>query len=89
MADMSAQMPILVRGIFFEGWRPADTPARDRTRQNFIDRVAFEMRDDMPSDPDSAITAVYGLLSRHIDIGEIDQVRKSMKKPLRELWPET
>jgi uncharacterized protein (DUF2267 family) len=87
LADLSSQMPILVRGIFFEGWRPADTPAWDRKKQDFIDRVAFEMRDDMPSYPDDAITAVFGLLTRHLDIGEIDQVRKSMKKPLRDLWP--
>lgn len=87
MVDLSSQMPVLVRGIFFEGWRPAHTPSWDQKKQDFIDRVTFEMRDDMPTYPDGAIAAVFSLLTRHLDIGEINHVRKSMRKPLRDLWP--
>lgn len=86
MVDLASQMPIMVRGIFFEGWRPGDTPAWDRKKQDFIDRVVLEMRGIMPVS-EGAITAVFGLLTRHLDVSEIEHVRKSMKKPLRDLWP--
>lgn len=86
MVDLASQMPIIVRGIFFEGWRPGDTPAWDRKKQDFIDRVVLEMRGIMPVS-EGAITAVFGLLTRHLDVSEIEHVRKSMNKPLRDLWP--
>ncbi|TIO54811.1 MAG: DUF2267 domain-containing protein, partial [Mesorhizobium sp.] len=35
MADLSAQLPTLVRGIYFEGWSPAK-PASGRTKRDFV-----------------------------------------------------
>jgi uncharacterized protein (DUF2267 family) len=35
------------------------------------------------------VRAVFRLLDRHISHGEIAQVRNSMRKPLRDLWPAT
>jgi uncharacterized protein (DUF2267 family) len=42
---------------------------------------------DMNIDFDMAINAVFRLLDRHISQGESIQVRNSMKKSLRQLWP--
>src|SRR5829696_6138276 len=39
LAHLSAQLPTLVRGIYFEGWDPSDTPADDRSREAFLGRV--------------------------------------------------
>merc|ERR1711879_481480 len=34
------RLPMMVRGFFFEGWIPYDTPDKDiRTKQNFFDTV--------------------------------------------------
>jgi uncharacterized protein (DUF2267 family) len=87
MLDLSAQLPVLIRGIYFEGWKPLDTPVWNRTKQDFLDRVQAAFPDDLPTDPELAVAAVFRLLDRHISHGEIVQVRNSMKKSLRELWP--
>lgn len=87
MADLAAQLPELVRGIYFEGWKPSDTPVRDRRKEAFVDRIRQDMANDPPGDPDRAIAAVFRLLDRHLDQGEIVQVKASMKKALRQLWP--
>ncbi|MEC5292930.1 DUF2267 domain-containing protein [Aurantimonas sp. C2-6-R+9] len=86
-ADLSAQLPVLIRGIFFEGWQPSATPAWNRTKEDFVARVENDLRDDPFDDTEEAIAAVFRLLDRHISEGEITQVRNSMRKALRELWP--
>ena len=36
MADLSAQLPVLIRGIYFEGWKPSDTPVWERKKRDFV-----------------------------------------------------
>ena len=87
-ADLSAQLPLLVRGIYFEGWAPeGSAPVWNRNKEMFLTRVEDDFLDDILEDPQSAVAAVFRLLDRHIAHGEIVQVRNSMKKSLRELWP--
>jgi uncharacterized protein (DUF2267 family) len=87
MTDLAAQLPVLIRGVYFEGWKPIDTPVRARTREDFVARVDDAFSDEPLDDPEAAVAAVFGLLDRHVSHGEIAQVRNSMKKPLRQLWP--
>jgi uncharacterized protein (DUF2267 family) len=87
MTDFAAQLPVLLRGIYFEGWKPAETPVWERKKDDFIERIQHAFSDDLLNDPEAAVTAVFRLFDRHISHGEIVQVRNSMKKSLRELWP--
>lgn len=87
MSDLSSQLPVLVRGIYFEGWQPLQALVRDRKKDEFVARIEKNFTDDPLDDPDAAIAAVFRLLDRHISQGEIVQVRQSMRKPLRQLWP--
>ncbi len=90
VADFSAQLPLLVRGIFFEGWNPSLSPASKRGKHDFILSVMQRFGQETKhtdAEIDKAITAVFDLLDRHISHGEIVQVRNSMKKSLRQLWP--
>jgi uncharacterized protein (DUF2267 family) len=87
MADLSSQLPTLIRGIYFEGWNPAE-PSWERTKRDFVLRVRNSFGYEQELDVDKAIAAVFRLLDRHISHGEIVQVRNSMKKSLRHLWPE-
>lgn len=87
MTDLSAQLPVLLRGIYFENWKPGDTPVWDRRKEDFIARIEDAFADERLIDPDEAVAAVFRLLDRHISHGEIVQVRNSMKKSLRDLWP--
>jgi uncharacterized protein (DUF2267 family) len=87
MTDLAAQLPVLIRGIYFEGWKPAETPVWERKKDAFVARIQEAFSDDLLNDPDAAVAAVFRLLDRHVSHGEIVQVRNSMKKSLRELWP--
>lgn len=86
--DLAAQMPILIRGVYFDGWNPTGSPNRKRTKKDFLDRVSSELIDARPVDPEDACRAVFMTLSRHITEGELDQVKKALPKPVREIWPD-
>jgi uncharacterized protein (DUF2267 family) len=85
-ADLSAQLPLLIRGLFFEGWVPSKTPAKLRSVDDFLDRIVKHFVEDPLTEPDIAVAAVFSLLRRQISPGEYHQVAWAMRKPLRDLW---
>lgn len=87
-AHLSAQLPIVLRGVYFEGWRPAETPVHDRSKQDFIDRIGKAFQEDPIDNPEDAVRAVFFVMKNRISKGEIQDIQSSLQKPLRELWPD-
>lgn len=87
-ADLAAQLPLLIRGVYFDGWRPSASPNRKRTRKDFIERISSQLQDTRPIDPEDACRAVFRTISRHIAAGELEQVKKALPKAVRDLWPD-
>lgn len=85
-ADLAAQLPLLVRGVFYQGWDPSSTPVRPRNKSDLLARVEARFRDQPLEDPERAVAAVFDLLRRHVSWGEFQQVRHAMRKPIQELW---
>jgi uncharacterized protein (DUF2267 family) len=87
-AQLAAQLPMLVRGIYYEGWGPSRVPARDRDRATFLRRIeAAPERGDPTPDPERLARAVFSVLADHVSPGELEQVRPMLPRPLKALWP--
>ncbi|MCC6947381.1 MAG: DUF2267 domain-containing protein [Bradyrhizobiaceae bacterium] len=86
-ADLAAQLPTLVRGIYYDQWRPAAVPVKERSRDSFLARVDRDFRTDPIDDTAAAVTAVFRLLSEKVTAGEISDVRNALPADLRALWP--
>lgn len=86
-ANLAAQLPGLLRGAYYEQWRPATTPAKQRSRQAFLEHVEKEFARDPLQNPAVCVTAVFQLLSEKITLGEIEDVWHAMPEDIRELWP--
>lgn len=91
-AQLSAQLPLLVRGIYFEGWNPSRRRDRDRSREHFLGRIEDAMERALWNEvdvigPEQAARAVFRVLSNHVSAGEIDQVRHVLPERVRDLWP--
>ncbi|HVZ04025.1 DUF2267 domain-containing protein [Hyphomicrobium sp.] len=86
--DLGAQLPTLIRGIYYEGWQPRRPAHRIRSRQKFVHEVAEK---DFPNAVPSerAIRDVFALLAHHCDPGEISDVIGQLPAELKELWPKT
>ena len=91
-AHLSAQLPMLVRGFYFEGWDPSRTPEEDRSRESFLGRTEHALEralwnEDTDVTAERAARAVLRVLADRISAGELDQVRNAMPERVRELWP--
>jgi uncharacterized protein (DUF2267 family) len=86
-ADFAAQLPAYLRGVYYEGWRPATTPHRYRSQAEFIDRVTAAMPAERLIDPDVAIEIVFDMLATRISAGELRQVVNALPRHLERLWP--
>ena len=86
-AGLRAQLPELLRGVYYEHWRPATTPVKHRKRAEFLARIADAFRNDPISSTSNAATAVFELLSHKISEGEIEDVRQKLPADIRALWP--
>ncbi len=59
---LGAQLPLLVRGIYYEGWHAAQKPTGDRQVDEFLTRVAAELPPMFPRDALGVTKAVFDLL---------------------------
>lgn len=84
--DMGAQLPMLVRGIYYEGWRPAGKPLKYRHREQFFQEVAKALVYADEADLEKGIRAVFRVLSEQVTSGEIQQARNQLPEGVRELW---
>ncbi len=85
--DLGAQLPMLVRGIYYEGWNPAKTPSRERSRQAFFDHVNRILPGGFEYDADLATRAVFKLLAERVTAGEIKDVKSMLPGDVQTLWP--
>jgi len=83
---LGAQLPMLIRGFYYEGWKPSLAPNRERTREQFLDSVRESLRQNNTIDPEHACRSVFELLNRKVSEGEIADVRSEMSKSLQDLW---
>ena len=87
-AQLGAQLPLLVRGLYYEGWRPAGEPWKERHREGFLARLKHEMHGYAEKkEPEAVARAVFRVLSRRVSEGEIDDVRQLLPTEIRDLWP--
>lgn len=87
-ADVAAQLPALLRGVYYEAWRPTSAPMKDRSKKAFLARVDEDFTRDPLPHTGQAVIAVFELLSAKITAGEIEDARHALPEDIRTLWPE-
>lgn len=86
-AKFAAQMPLLVRGVYFDGWKPRRKPRR-LAKSEFFRELRELLRGQAGLDPGLAARAVFCCLERHVSSGEIAAVKRVLSAEVRALWSE-
>ncbi|MEU7613412.1 DUF2267 domain-containing protein [Micromonospora sp. NPDC049204] len=84
--EFAQQLPVLVRGIYFDGWVPSDVPIK-LNRDDFL----YEVRQGFPYDAEGGAErvtqVVLDTLRRHVTQGEWQDVKDTMPADLAVMMP--
>ena len=85
-AHLGAQLPLLIRGTYYDQFEPSKLPTECDTHEQFVAEVAEWLSDIRPVDPDMAVRTVFKVLSHHVDPGQIAKVREALPRGMRQSW---
>jgi uncharacterized protein (DUF2267 family) len=83
---VGAQMPPLLRGLYYEGWHPSARVAA-KTRNAFLERIHEAVHRDPGVDAEQVALAAFALLAARLPLSELEDAKAATPKPLRSLWP--
>ncbi|MEU5660464.1 DUF2267 domain-containing protein [Streptomyces sp. NPDC047737] len=85
-AHLGAQLPTLIRGVYYDGWKPSETPVK-LSGEEFFQRV----RDDFPYAVDGGIETVVRTvlesLKRYVSEGEWNHLKSGLPHSLAVVLP--
>lgn len=85
-AQLASQLPMLIRGCYYENWVPKQK-TEHLNAQQFVARVGMAFPGDLSIDPEEVVRAVFDVISWHVSAGEVKDVKSCLPEDLRELWP--
>jgi uncharacterized protein (DUF2267 family) len=84
-AHLAAELPQLLRGVFYEGFDPDRQPERVRDREAFLERLADQAQLDDTDEAAGVAAAATRVLRRRIAAGEVDDVLSQLPVEIREV----
>ncbi len=84
---LAAQLPMLVRGFYFEGWKPSVTPTPERSQDEFLAHIQQGFGRAPAIDAEEAARAVFLVLADRLSQGEVRKVIQVLPHDIRALWP--
>jgi len=85
-AQFGAQLPMLIRGLYYEGWTPTGKPDKVRHKADFLAPIRAHFQDDWDVEPEEVARAVLHVITTHVSAGEIEDIKLLLPKELKELW---
>ena len=86
-AHLSAQLPLVIRGLYFEGWKPSLQPVKLRSQEEFVGAVGELLSGHPEIDPNQAIEGTFYLINKHVTSGELEKIKRMLQPELQALWP--
>jgi uncharacterized protein (DUF2267 family) len=83
VAKLGAQLPTLIRGIYYEDWDPSNTPMPTHDVDTFLEHVVSEGRFSGETEASVVVTAVTTVLRAHVTPGEIEDIVGVFPEKLR------
>jgi uncharacterized protein (DUF2267 family) len=86
-AHLTAQLPLLVRGLYYDQWHPAGGPSKERHEDDFLSRVSAGLTGIRPLDVRDTTQSVLRVLSHHVTGGQIQKITDALPVDIRALFP--
>lgn len=86
--NFGAQLPMVIRGLYFEGWHMTDKPTADHTVEEFCEHVAGDLPPKFPMDARTVSRGIFEVIFEEVDPGEVAKIIDQMPIPIKGLWPQ-
>jgi uncharacterized protein (DUF2267 family) len=83
---LGAQLPLLVRGLYYDQWHPSEQTLKERSAEQFLDHVRERLHDIRPVNVLDAAQVTFQVLNHHVDPHQIEKVRQALPENIRALW---
>jgi uncharacterized protein (DUF2267 family) len=84
---LGAQLPMLLRGLYYEGWHMAGTPTKERHKADFLARVAQGIRPPAEADAELIARAALATMWEKVSPDEVAKVIRLLPEEIRDLFP--
>jgi uncharacterized protein (DUF2267 family) len=84
-AQLAAQLPHLLRGVFYEGFDPRRQPERIRDREVFLERLRERAQLADGEEAANVAAAATRVLRRHITEGEFEDLLAQLPAEIRDV----
>lgn len=86
-AHLGSQLPLLIRGLYYDQWSPKEKPLQLRSRDEFLEHVGEQLSNTRPVNVLEAVRVVFRTIGNHITEGQVRKVRESLPRDVQSLWP--
>jgi uncharacterized protein (DUF2267 family) len=83
-----AQLPMLIRGFYYEGWQPSKPQTKTRHLDDFLAAIEEDAGRSLGAEADIKVKAVFATIADKIDAHEIEKLRKVLPAELQPLLQE-
>ena len=83
---VGAQLPPLLRGLYYEGWHPHTRGASSRSA--FLERILDGVHHDFAVDAEQVARAVMALLAMRMSSAELEGAKAATPAGIHNLWPD-
>lgn len=87
-ADLASQLPMILAGVYYDGWKPGGMPVKINTEKEFYESVAEKLKDKGNMNPVEITKGVLRVLGTRISGGEIRDIKSNLPPELHRLFPE-
>lgn len=83
--EFGAQLPLLLRGAYYDGWKPSRVPIKMH-KDEFLAYIENQFQFDLEIPIEKAVEAVFAVLRMHTDPDELDKIGKILPKNFAEMF---
>ena len=82
---LGAQLPMLLRGAYYEGWRLSETPTHERHLDGFLAHIDANLPRNAQIGSGEAARATFSVVAECLDSGEVDKLMQLLPLEIRSL----
>ncbi len=87
VAHFGAELPLLIRGIYYDGWHPSAASLKTAHSDDFCDSIRRELQGhEELQHVDQVARAVLRILAQRLEAGQIRHVVEALPEKTRRFW---